>query len=122
MVLKRTPGLVVGAVGSNYVGKGIDWLFKGKATPIVSAGMTIVAGAILPGLVGSTSKKDEFLTHVADGIMTQGALKLLKSAGVPGIGAYDETPDTMGDVDDYHIPEDAADVSGYGEGSGGDMM
>jgi len=84
-VVQKAPGLVVGAVASNYIGSGIDKVLAGKATPPITAGLTVVAGAVLPGVLGSTGKKGQFLQSVADGIMAQGALKLAKAFNLPGI-------------------------------------
>lgn len=84
-VIQKAPGLVVGAVASKYIGKGIDSVFKGNATPTVSAGLTVVAGALLPGFVGGSGKKGQFMQSVADGIMAQGALKLAEALKIPGL-------------------------------------
>lgn len=84
-VVQKAPGLVVGAVASNYIANGIDKAMAGRATPTITAGLTVVAGAILPGVMGSTDKKGQFMQSVADGIMAQGALKLAKAFNLPGI-------------------------------------
>lgn len=92
-VIQKAPGLVAGAVASKYIGKGIDSVFKGKATPTVTAGLTVLAGALLPGFVGSAGKKGQFMQSVADGIMAQGALKLGAAMKIPGLEGVAGTDD-----------------------------
>lgn len=88
-VVQKAPGLVAGSIASNYIATGVDKMLGGKATPAITAGITVAAGALLPGLLGSTGKKGQFMQSVADGIMAQGALKLAKAFNLPGIAGTD---------------------------------
>lgn len=94
-VIQKAPGLVVGSVVSNYVANGIDKVLGGKATPTITAGLTVVAGALIPGLLGSGPKKGQFMESVADGIMAQGAVKLAKALNLPGISGTDDGWDAI---------------------------
>jgi|CXWL01.1.fsa_nt_gi hypothetical protein len=98
-VVQKAPGLVAGAVASNYIATGIDKMLGGRATPTITAGLTLVAGALLPGIMGSTGKKGQFMQSLADGIMTQGGLKLAKALNIPGISGTDGW-DTLSGMDD----------------------
>ena len=114
-VIQKAPGLVAGAVASKYIGKGIDSVFKGKATPMVTAGLTVLAGALLPGFVGSAGKKGQFMQSVADGIMAQGALKLAEALKIPGLAGTDDGWDAISGKaqEDYMSGTDTANsVSG----------
>lgn len=99
--MQKAPGLVIGSIASNYVANGIDKVLGGKATPTITAGLTVVAGAVLPGLLGG-GKKGQFMESVSDGIMAQGAVKLAKALNLPGIAGTDEGWDSIsGGVSDY---------------------
>lgn len=98
--MQKAPGLVIGSIASNYVANGIDKVLGGKATPTITAGLTVVAGAVLPGLLGG--KKGQFMESVSDGIMAQGAVKLAKALNLPGISGTDEGWDGIsGGASDY---------------------
>lgn len=88
-VVDKAPGLVLGSLAANMIGTQVSRLSKGQATPMVVAGAQIVAGAVLPGLLGN-SKKDGFMTAVGEGIMAQGAVQLAKALKIPGIGEAGE--------------------------------
>ena len=101
-VVQKAPGLVAGSIASNYIATGIDKMLGGKATPAITAGLTVVAGALLPGIMGSTGKKGQFLQSVADGIMAQGAVKLAKGLNLPGISGTDAWDSVSGSAaEDY---------------------
>lgn len=101
-VISKAPGLVVGSVASNYIATGIDKMLGGKATPTITAGLTVVAGAVLPGFLGGGGKKGQFMQSVADGIMAQGAVKLAKALNLPGISGADDGWDAVsGGASDY---------------------
>lgn len=88
-VVQKAPGLVAGSIASNYIATGINKVLGGKATPTITAGLTVVAGALLPGIMGSTGKKGQFMQSVADGIMAQGAMSLARELKLPGITGTD---------------------------------
>lgn len=95
-VIQKAPGLVVGSVASNYIATGIDKMLGGKATPTITAGLTLAAGAFLPSLVGGGGKgKGQFMQSLADGIMAQGAVKLAKALNLPGISGTEDGWDAI---------------------------
>lgn len=109
-VVQKAPGLVLGAVASNYIANGIDKVLGGKATPTITAGLTVVAGAVLPAFMGGGGKKGQFMQSIADGIMAQGGLKLAKAMNLPGINGTDGWDTLSGAGDEYNT------LSGAGSG------
>lgn len=102
-VIKKAPGLVMGSVASNFVATQINRFAGGKATPLLTAGGVIVAGALIPGLLGS-SKKDDFFQSVSEGMMAQGAAMLAKAMNIPGLSgtdAYDSLSGNGQATEDY---------------------
>ncbi|HMO32323.1 MAG TPA: hypothetical protein PKE63_02905 [Lacibacter sp.] len=84
--IDKAPGLVVGSMASNFVATQATKMSNGKATPMMVAGLQIVAGAVLPALVGGGKKQGQFVESVGDGMMAQGAVQLAKALNLPGIG------------------------------------
>lgn len=114
-VVQKAPGLAAGAIASRYIGQGIDKMLGDKRTPTITSGLTILAGALLPGLMGSTGKKGQFMQSVADGILTQGCLKLGEAMKLPGFIAGTDGWDAVsgGAAEDYMSGTDTSNsVSG----------
>ncbi|RTL56242.1 MAG: hypothetical protein EKK37_17365 [Sphingobacteriales bacterium] len=98
-VMKKAPGLMAGAVASNFVATQINKMSGGKATPMVTAGGVIIAGALIPGLLGS-SKKDDFFHSASEGMMAQGAVMLAKALNIPGMSGTTGMDSLTGAVED----------------------
>lgn len=99
-VINKAPGLVIGSVASNFLATQVAKYAKGDAAPMMVAGAQIVAGALVPALLGGKSKKDGFMEAVADGMMAQGAVQLAKALKIPGIG---DTDDTLSGADEDYL-------------------
>lgn len=81
-------GLVAGSVASNYAGTTIDNLGKGKISPLMNAGIRVVAAAALPSLVGGGKGKG-FVEDFSNGMMAQAGYAIAKALNIPGISGTD---------------------------------
>jgi hypothetical protein len=85
-----------GVAASRYVKNGIDKATASKPlNPKVNALIRIALGAALPSMAKGKSKGGA-VKGIAMGMMTEGAVDLAKSFGVPGLGGV-EYGDSLGD-------------------------
>lgn len=113
----KAAGLAGGVAASRLAGKVIATKI---ANPKINAGLRILAGAILPSLVGSSGKKDSAIHNVADGILTDGAVALGAAFGVPGLSGTGGADSISGD--DYASLAYAAQQDAMSGTSGADSI
>ncbi|MFZ4056967.1 MAG: hypothetical protein ACOYKE_02460 [Ferruginibacter sp.] len=85
--LKSAGVMAGGSVASNYLGGTINNWSKGKATPVINAGIRLGVGALLPAFLGE--KKQGFITDFANGMCSEAAVSLARALKVPGVSGTD---------------------------------
>lgn len=91
----KAAGLGAGAVVASVVSAKVP--FVANLNPKIQGAAKIVLGALLPSFV-----KNEFIGHMGDGMIAQGAGQLVSSF-MPAVSGYD---DSVGEgyVEDYTYP------------------